>query len=171
MCWCPARSTWANCTTSSRRPSDGPTHTCTQFEIGEGRYGTRDPEWGLDDVEDESRATLFRLAEEGSRLTYTYDFGDDWEHRVTVEKVLEAQPGTRYPSCSAGRRARPPEDVGGPWGYGGFLEALGDPHHEEHEHWTEWIDGGFDPNAFDLAATDAALEAFAWTAGPIRSVR
>jgi hypothetical protein len=139
-----------------------------QFEIGETRYGTPDPDWGLNDVEDESRAKLFRLAGEGSRLSYTYDFGDSWEHLVTVEKVLDPQTGMRYPSCIAGRRACPPEDVGGPWGYGDFLEALADPNHDDREHWTEWIDGSFDPDRFDLAVTDAALEAFAWTTTPIR---
>lgn len=143
-----------------------------QFEIGTTRYGTLDPDSGMDDVADESRAKLFRLAEEGSRLSYTYDFGDNWDHHVTVEKVLDAQAGTRYPNCSAGRRACPPEDVGGPWGYGEFLAALNDPKHDEHEHWSESIGGGsFDPDAFDLVATDAALDAFAWGASPLRSVR
>lgn len=142
-----------------------------QFDIGAARYGTPDPDWGPDDVADESRAKLFRLVEEGSRLTYTYDFGDNWEHHVTVEKVLDAQPGTRYPNCSAGRRACPPEDVGGPWGYGDFLQALNDPKHEEHEQWSEWVDGSFDPDAFDLGPTDAALDAFAWGASPLRSQR
>ncbi|MDT4928927.1 MAG: hypothetical protein QOF92_1794 [Pseudonocardiales bacterium] len=132
-----------------------------QFEIGEHRYGTHDPDWGLDDVRDESRSTLFRLAGEGNRLSYTYDFGDNWEHLVTVEKVLDPQAGRRYPTCTAGRRACPPEDVGGPWGYGDFLDALADPNHEDHGHWTEWIDGSFDPDSFDLVGTDAALEAFA----------
>lgn len=141
-----------------------------EFGIDGIRYGTLDPEWGSDDVEDEDRAKLFRLAGEGSRLTYTYDFGDDWEHHMTVEKMLKPQPGTRYPSCSTGRRACPPEDVSGPWGYAEFLEALGDPNHEEHEHWTEWVGGDFDPDAFDLVATDAALEAFAWESGPTQSL-
>jgi len=142
-----------------------------QFEIGTARYGTPDPDWGLEDVADESRAKLFRLAEVGSRLTYTYDFGDNWDHHVTVEKVLDAQPGTRYPKCAAGRRACPPEDVGGPWGYSDFLQALNDPKHDEHEQWSEWIGGSFDPDAFDLASADAALDVFAWGASPLRSVR
>lgn len=141
-----------------------------EFEIGGARYGTPDPDWGRDDVQDEARVKLFRLAGEGSRLGYTYDFGDDWEHQLTIEKVLDPKPGTRYPSCTAGRRACPPEDVGGPWGYDDFLNALADPNHEDHDDRAEWIGGSFDPDAFDVAATDAALEAFAWTAGPIRPV-
>ncbi|MDQ6849350.1 MAG: plasmid pRiA4b ORF-3 family protein [Actinomycetota bacterium] len=143
-----------------------------QFEIGTARFGTPDPDWGMADMADESRAKLFRVASEGDRLRYSYDFGDNWVHHVTVEKVLDAEPGTRYPTCSAGRRACPPEDVGGPWGYGDFLEALADPKHDEHEQWSEWIGGGsFDPDAFDLTSTDAALFAFAWGGSPLRSVR
>lgn len=132
-----------------------------EFEIGGGRYGTPDPDWGNDEVHNESRAKLFRLVGEGDRLNYTYDFGDDWEHRITVEKIVPPQDGTHYPACTAGRRACPPEDVGGPWGYAEFLEALGDRDHEEHESWTEWIGGSFDPDEFDLAAADAALKHFA----------
>lgn len=136
-----------------------------QFELGTERYGTPDREL---DVADETRAKLFRLAGEGDRLSYIYDFGDGWVHQVTVEKVVEAEPGTRYPSCTAGRRACPPEDVGGPGGYDGFLQALTDPQHDDHEHWTEWIGESFDPEAFDLDSTDAALAVFAWTARPER---
>jgi hypothetical protein len=44
-----------------------------------------------------------------------YDFGDNWEHVIQVQKVLEADPRARYPLCIDGSRARPPEDCGGPW--------------------------------------------------------
>jgi Plasmid pRiA4b ORF-3-like protein len=136
-----------------------------EFETATARYGTPDPDWGMDEVADESQTQLFRIAAAHDRLNYTYDFGDYWVHHVVVETVLEAQPGTRYPTCSAGRRACPPEDVGGPRGYGTFLQALADPKHEEHEQYREWSDGrSFDPDAFDLAATDSALAAFTWSA-------
>jgi hypothetical protein len=46
-----------------------------------------------------------------------------------------------------------------------------DSNHDDHEHWTEWIDGSFDPDKFDLAGTDSQLlEAFAWTTRQLRSV-
>ena len=51
--------------------------------------------------------------------------------------------------CIAGRRACPPEDCGGPWGYADILEALADPAHERHTELTEWLGGEFDPDAFD----------------------
>jgi hypothetical protein len=60
-------------------------------------------------------------------LGYVYDFGDGWTHDLTVEKVLAPEPGVLYPRCASERRACPPEDVGGPWGYDGFLEVMGDP--------------------------------------------
>jgi len=67
----------------------------------------------------------------------------------------------RYPRCLTGRRACPPEDVGGVWGYQEFLEAINDPEHEQHEELLDWVDGEFDPEEFDLAAVNAMLERLA----------
>jgi hypothetical protein len=86
------------------------------------------------------------------RASYTYDFGDGWEHSVLVEKVLQAVPGARYPACVSGRRHCPPEDVGGVPGYENFLMAIRDPTHEEHESYLTWVDGPYDPEAFDPSA-------------------
>jgi hypothetical protein len=133
-----------------------------EFEIGDTSYGVPDVDWGRDDVKDEARTKLVRVSGLGSHLRYTYDFGDDWRHDITVEKVVAPEPGVRYPTCSAGRRACPPEDVGGPWGYPEFIAAVADPKHPDHEHWTEWIGGSFDPNQFDAVATDAVLARLAW---------
>ncbi len=55
--------------------------------------------------------------EEGASALYTYDFGDGWEHQVLLEKILPREDGEEYPKCLAGRRACPPEDCGGVWGY------------------------------------------------------
>jgi Plasmid pRiA4b ORF-3-like protein len=139
-----------------------------EFEAEDARYGVPDPDWDLDEVANESGVRLSRIAGEGSRLRYAYDFGDGWQHDVIVEKVLPRQPGLRYPCCAAGRRACPPEDVGGPWGYEDFLAAVGDAGHDEHEQWVEWAGGGFDPAEFNLPAVNKALEAFAWADSPLR---
>ena len=53
----------------------------------------------------------------GDKFSYVYDFGDYWQHEVRVEKVENARPGYHHPICTAGRRACPPEDVGGPYAY------------------------------------------------------
>lgn len=133
-----------------------------EFDVDGARYGVPDPDWGMDEVVDESRVKLFRVAPAGSRFRYSYDFGDGWDHEITVEEVLEPQPGTPYPSCIAGRRACPPEDVGGPGGYGDFLAAIADPSHADHTRLVEWVGGPFDPAEFDLAATDKWLDIGGW---------
>jgi hypothetical protein len=74
-----------------------------------------------------------------------------------LEKVLTPEPGVSYPRCTAGKRACPPEDCGGVWGYADFLEAIADPEHEQHEELLEWVGGEFDPEQFDVAEANAAL--------------
>jgi hypothetical protein len=94
---------------------------------------------------------------EKDRFTYTYDFGDGWEHEVLVEKILPPEPGAHYPRCLKGKGACPPEDVGGVYGYADFLEAIQDPNHPEHDEYLEWIGGEFDPDAFDLEGLNEEL--------------
>ena len=79
---------------------------------------------------------------------YTYDFGDDWQHSVTLERILPRDPNVDYPRCLSGERACPPEDCGGVYGYEGFLEAIQDPQHAEHHAMLEWVGGSFDPEHF-----------------------
>ena len=57
------------------------------------------------------------LGTEGQKARYEYDFGDGWEHQITLERIVPRDRDRRYPACIAGRRACPPEDCGGVWGY------------------------------------------------------
>ena len=110
-----------------------------------------DDEFGSLRTRDERDIKLNQLVhKEGFRFSYEYDFGDGWQHTLVVERILPAKKGTRYPFCVEGRRACPPEDVGGIWGYAQFLEALADPNHPEHEEYLEWAGGAFDPDGFEL---------------------
>jgi len=93
------------------------------------------------------------VRKERQKFIYSYDFGDDWRHEVLIEKISEVETGQQYPICLAGARACPPEDVGGAWGYEGYLEALGDPTHEQHDEFLEWA-GAFDPEKFDAEAVN-----------------
>jgi len=90
------------------------------------------------------------LARAGSRLLYTYDFGDSWEHSVVLEKRLPADPKMVYPQCIAGERACPPEDCGGIPGYYDLLDAIQDPKHEQHEELLEWVGEEWDPDQFSI---------------------
>ncbi len=92
------------------------------------------------------------------KLIYEYDFGDSWEHELLVEKILPLEAGKGYPVCLTGKRACPPEDCGGIWGYAGFLEAIQDPNHPEHEAMREWVGGEFAPDAFDLDEVNRELQ-------------
>ena len=80
------------------------------------------------------------------------------EHRaVTIEKRLPRESGIKYPRCTAGKRACPPEDCGGAPGYGYLLYLLDHPEHEEYEERMEWLGGPFDPEKFDLEAVNRNL--------------
>jgi hypothetical protein len=116
------------------------------FEIGPDSYSDR--ESGLEDAINETRTKLHQVADEKSKFTYTYDFGDNWEHDILVEKVLPPEKGKHYPICMTGKRAAPLEDSGGIWGYYDILDILQDPNDPEHEEMLEWAGGPIDPEAF-----------------------
>lgn len=57
----------------------------------------------------EKRVKLSQVVyHERSKFACEYDFGDDWMHEILVEKILQPEPGKRYPLCLAGRRSAPP---------------------------------------------------------------
>ncbi len=96
-------------------------------------------------------ASLSRvLTNVGDTIVYEYDFGDSWRHDLVLEQILPMDPDRSYPLCLAGARARPPEDVGGVWGYANFLEAIADPEHVEHAELLTWAGGVFDPDGCDV---------------------
>jgi hypothetical protein len=129
------------------------------FTIEGSIYGDPvDDEYGDLDTIDEANFKLNQVIHrEGQRLSYEYDFGDSWDHTLLLEKILPPQEGVRYPFCLKGKRACPPEDVGGVWGYKNFLEAIRNPDHDEHEEYMTWIGGDFDPETFDLQEVNNCL--------------
>jgi len=133
------------------------------FETSSGSYGVADRELG------HRSAGARKLADVapklGDRIRYIYDFGDNWEHDIVVEDVAEAEAGATLPRCLAGKRACPPEDCGGMWGYQELLAILADPSNEEHAGRREWLglESGdeFDPAAFDLEQANDMLSGMA----------
>jgi hypothetical protein len=130
------------------------------FEVGAERIGERDDE-GLHEYDaDEKRVKLSQLVSRGTkRFVYVYDFGDHWTHAIEIEKEVPSAAGIHYPRCLTGKRAGPPEDCGGPFGYAHLLTVLSDPAHKSHEEMTEWVPEDFDPEIFDLALINEELEA------------
>jgi hypothetical protein len=129
-----------------------------QFEVN-GQYYA-DPEHMLEQTGDESHRTLARMPV-GQRFTYWYDFGDDWWHDILVESVDRADPELLYPRCVTGRRACPPEDCGGPWGFEELILALSDTKHPRYEFYRNWMqqvhESGYDPARCHLAEINQAL--------------
>ena len=118
-------------------------------------YDERGREWDDRESSDEEETDLGKvLRAEGSVLEYEYDFGDDWRHRIVVEKIAPLDPGVRYPRCTGGRRAAPPaEDIGGIWGLEEIVYLVGHPEEDPPEHLEDVVcdlrDQGYDPNEFD----------------------
>src|SRR5262249_23512685 len=96
------------------------------FEIGTALYTTPDPNDTEDcgpEFEDARLPTLQSLfPEAGAELVYLYDYSDQWEHDVVIEKLLPRDASQTYPRCLAGAGACPPEDCGGPAAYRRILK-------------------------------------------------
>jgi hypothetical protein len=129
-----------------------------QFVVGGECYGVPDPDFGDIDTLDERPVKLGQImTSEKDSILYEYDFGDGWEHKITLEKILPFEQKAVLPRCVTGKGACPPEDVGGIWGYAEFLKAIGDPSHPEHEDYLEWVGGEFDPQRCDVDEKNALL--------------
>ena len=139
-----------------------------QFFIDDERYS--DPrsgegmDFGDDSSRDETKAKLAELLPDvGAQFGYEYDFGDSWEHLITVEKILPPDPAWAGKAlCLAGASACPPEDCGGPGGYADLIKILRNPKHEEHDTMKEWLGRPLDPKAFDVDQVNAWLRKLKW---------
>ncbi len=85
----------------------------------------------------------------GASARYLYDFGDHWEHSIELEEIRPRQQGVRYPLCIDGRRACPPEDCGGVYGFHEFLERILVLGQEGRQETLEWAGGEYDPWRFN----------------------
>ena len=138
------------------------------FQVGEDRYSdTRNhftEHEGAPEILEARKFTLRQIApREQDAFGYEYDFGDSWEHEVTVEKILPPAPAaSKSALCLDGARACPPEDCGGVWGYADLIETLKNRKHPEHKNMKEWLGRAFDAEAFDVAKTNLWLRKLKW---------
>lgn len=140
-----------------------------QFVVGKRSYS--DPRHGLEDfadgpsVLDENATAILDIAPraKSAAFLYEYDFGDSWEHRIVVEKILDPDPAAAgMARCLDGARACPPDDCGGAFGYANLLEIIMDPKHEEYEDMMEWLGGEFESEAFDREKINKHLRKLKW---------
>jgi len=139
-----------------------------EFTIREKRFAPPDEEDQFLEIKtfDESKSRLNQLLQTGDAFEYLYDFGDSWQHKITVESIRDLDDDDRQSGqvwVEAGERACPPEDAGGIWGYQESLATLEDePYSEEAKEMREWAGLDFDPERFDRRAANAALDRMLW---------
>ena len=122
------------------------------FIIEGQRYGDASVSDNVDHAFETSLSDV--ATEEGMTFQYRYDFGDNWEHEIVVEKIMSAENKEQHLLCLEGERACPPDDVGGVPGYSAFLRAISDPNDENHRSLLDWVGGKFDPEKFDIDAVN-----------------
>ncbi len=118
------------------------------FEFEQGTFGLESGQHTLQDFINESNKSF----------QYIYDFGDHWQHKVTVEQIIAKGQSATPPYCIAGEGACPPEDSGGIWGYAEWLDAMEDDLHPQHEKAVKQLGRNFDPYTFDVLVANQKLD-------------
>jgi hypothetical protein len=118
-----------------------------EMEIGYGPY----------DYIEASKTYIREYLEENEWFTYTYDLGDDWQHRVTVEKVLEDYPYD-YPQVIKYKGNCPVEDCGGIYAYYECLEVIQNENHPQYHEKLDWMREQGYPSEYDMTAVNAKLQ-------------
>ena len=130
-----------------------------EFTIGDQRYGLPmpDDDFDMEPVIDAGKVRLRDvLRPRKTRIDYMYDFGDSWEHRLTVTAVRRGEADVSYPRYLGGEHAAPPEDCGGIPGFYEMLDALADSNHPDHDEIGEQFEG-YDPSVVDELPIKYAL--------------
>lgn len=131
-----------------------------EFSVGDERYGALDPDYDVPGSVRSESTRLARALGSSRTMNYVYDFGDNWQHRIKVEKTLMPDPQLKLPLCVGGANATPPDDCGGVYGYYDFVAAVSNPDHPEHAEMSEWIGTPWDPAAFSIDSANSWLEHF-----------
>jgi hypothetical protein len=142
-----------------------------EFTANERKYSMivpNDSDWN-ERTKDAARTKLSALLSIGVReIGYVYDMGDNWQHRVIVEKLKAAEPGALYPQFLGGERRCPPEDCGGHPGYYDFLDNIANKPNEKRKAALDWYGGPYDPDEIDEQQIITALGSIANKSRPSR---
>lgn len=129
-----------------------------EMRIGGQTYGIpTDDDWGSAPCKDGTRIRLRDVLAPGTTtIAYSYDFGDDWQHALTLSDVRQGDAAIAYPRFIGGERNCPPEDCGGISGFYEMLEIRSDPTLEQYAGINDWLEG-YDPEELDVLPIEAAL--------------
>ena len=117
-------------------------------------------EFGDLDLRDESDIYVKDEIYDAKEITYVYDFGDHWSHTIKLIEVPDLDKKRVYPRCIAGKRSRPPEDIGGLPGFENFKTVMKDKNHEEFDEMFRWYGGPFDPDFISLKEINDNYKAY-----------
>ena len=75
-----------------------------EFTIAKRRYGLpTDEDWGTEPRLEAAKVRLREVLKSGrTTVDYLYDFGDSWEHRLSITDVRAGDPNLSYPRYIAG---------------------------------------------------------------------
>jgi len=130
-----------------------------EFKIDKQQYGLpMEEDWGMEPRIDASEAHLRTvLRPRRTTINYVYDFGDYWEHKLTVSNIRQGEPGVGYPRYIAGEWNGPPEDCGSVQGFYDMLNVRADPTNPNYKEITDWL-GGYDPKVIDEEQIQIGLD-------------
>lgn len=112
--------------------------------------------WGFDTIE-ASKTYIREYLEDNDWFTYTYDMGDDWQHRVTIEKIIDDYEND-YPMVIKYKGNCPLEDCGGIYGYYDCLDIISDKTNPEYHERLEWMEMQGYPNEYNMDDVNANLK-------------
>jgi hypothetical protein len=134
-----------------------------EFVSGDDKYGMlipNDRDWN-ERIKDVAKTKVSTLLSGVREVGYVYDMGDNWEHRIIVEKVKAAESGAHYPQFLGGERRCPPEDCGGLPGYYEFLKNIASKQSKKRKAAIDWYGGPYDPDEIGEQEIVAALHRIA----------
>ena len=142
-----------------------------EFTANERKYSVlipNDPDWNAR-INNAATTKLFALLATGVEgISYIYDIGDNWQHRIIIEKLKSAEPGVLYPQFLGGERRCPPEDCGGFPGYYDFLDNIASKQSKKRKAALDWYGAPYDPDEIDEQQIVIALNRIANTSRPSR---
>jgi len=135
-----------------------------EFTANERKYGIlipNDLDWN-GRIKNAATTKLSALLTTGAmEINYIYDIGDNWQHRIIVEKLKPAEPNALYPQFLGGERRCPPEDCGGFPGYYDFLDNIASKQSKKRKAALDWYGRPYDPDEIDEQQIVINLESIA----------
>jgi hypothetical protein len=134
------------------------------FTAGGVEWGGPEPDFPAgDQLVNARKIRLYDIVREtrAKTIRYLYDFGDDWQHVIKLERWFANTDTVGMPFLLEASGRCPPEDIGGPEGYAALLAALADAAHPGHAEALQTAPAGFDPVTVDRTKLERQVDALA----------